>query len=78
MTAPVATNAARQPHASVIAGTTMGVMIAPTLEPALKTPTASARSFCGNHSDTDFKLAGKLPDSPSPNVKRINANWVIE
>ncbi len=56
----------------------MGVMIAPTLEPALKTPTASARSFCGNHSDTDFKLAGKLPDSPSPNVKRISANWVIE
>src|SRR4051812_33585103 len=76
-TTPVATNAARQPHARVIAGTTRGVTMAPMFDPALNTPTARARSFCGNHSDTALRLEGKLPDSPRPNVNRTSANWVM-
>src|SRR6476469_902645 len=63
-------NAARQPHVSVIHGTTIGVMTAPTFDPALKIPVASARSFAGNHSATVLIDAGKLPDSPNPSAKR--------
>src|SRR5204863_8397132 len=47
-------------------GTTAGVMMAPTLVPALKIPVASARSLRGNHSATVLIDAGKLPDSPRP------------
>src|SRR4029079_8566434 len=68
--APVVMNAARQPHVSVIHGTMIGVMIAPTFDPALKIPVASARSLEGNHSATVLIDAGKLPDSPNPRAKR--------
>src|SRR3954462_9571458 len=72
--APVATNAARQPQVTAIHGTAMGAMIAPTLLPALNTPTASALSFFGNHSATVFNDAGKLADSPRPSSARIIPN----
>src|SRR4051812_17977084 len=68
--APVATKAARQPQVSAIHGTTIGVMIAPMFDPALKIPVASARSRDGNHSATVLIDAGKLPDSPRPSAKR--------
>jgi hypothetical protein len=41
---PVTKNAERQPNASTSAGTSSGVMIAPTFAPALKMPIARARS----------------------------------
>ena len=47
-----------------------GVRMAPILAPALKIPTAKARSFFGNHSATALTPAGKLPDSPRPKAKR--------
>src|SRR5262245_48786835 len=68
--APVATNAHRQPYATVIQGTTRGATTAPILVPALKIPVANARSFLGNHSATALIDAGKLPDSPIPRAKR--------
>ncbi len=58
--APVAMNAARHPHVSAIHGTMIGVMIAPTFEPALKMPVANARSRDGNHSATVLIDAGKV------------------
>src|SRR5574344_1953379 len=45
-------------------------IIAPTLEPELKMPVASARSFFGNHSATVLIDAGKLPASPAPKRPR--------
>src|SRR5690348_17899477 len=72
--APVVMNAARHPQVSVIHGTTIGVMIAPTFDPALKIPVANARSRAGNHSATVLIDAGKFPDSPSPSAKRASAN----
>ena len=51
---------------------------APTFDPALNTPIASARSLAGNHSVTALTPAGKLPDSPTPRPKRAIANWLIE
>src|SRR5215216_5194082 len=68
--APVAMNAAGHPQLSAIHGTMIGVMIAPTFDPALKIPVAKARSRVGNHSDTVLIEAGKFPDSPNPNAKR--------
>src|SRR5204862_3723847 len=63
-------NAHGQPHSRAIPGTTSGVMTAPTFEPELKMPVASARSFFGNHSATVLIEAGKLPASPRPSEKR--------
>src|SRR4051812_31922133 len=71
---PVQMNAARQPNVRAIQGTTSGVMIAPTLLPALKIPVASARSRDGNHSATVLIDAGKLPDSPRPSPNRAMLN----
>src|SRR5215831_1400271 len=71
---PVNKNAHRQPRCSAILGITSGVIIAPTLVPALKIPVASARSFFGNHSATVFKLDGKTPASPKPSAPRAIAN----
>ena len=65
-TAPVRMKAHCQPKWSAIQGTVSGATIAPTLEPELKMPVASARSFFGNHSATVLIAAGKLPASPSP------------
>src|SRR5262245_17146595 len=78
-------NAACQLHVSAIQGTTSGVMIAPTLLPALKMPVANARSRLGNHSAVVLIAAGKLPDSPRPSAARaiakpfaVRANaWLI-
>src|SRR5437773_2919755 len=44
--------------------------MAPTAEPLLNTPEASARSRSGNHSATTFTPAGQLPASPMPSKKR--------
>ena len=51
-------------------GTVIGVITAPMLVPALKSPVANARSRFGNHSATVLIAAGKLPDSPRPSTKR--------
>ena len=53
-------------------------MIAPTFVPALKIPTARARSLRGNHSATAFKLAGKTPASPNPSTARATMNAVSD
>src|SRR4028119_1898837 len=68
--APVMMNAHSQPYVMAIHGTVSGATIAPTFEPELKMPVASARSFFGNHSATVLMAAGKLPASPSPSAKR--------
>ena len=47
-----------------------GARIAPTAEPELNSPAASARSFSGNHSATTFTAPGQLPASPMPSRKR--------
>jgi hypothetical protein len=57
---PVTTNAERHPNSSAIHGTISGVMIAPTLLPALKIPVASARSRRGNHAAVALIAPGKL------------------
>src|SRR5579859_6587028 len=67
---PVRTKAHLQPQFRAIQGTISGPMIAPTLDPELNSPVASARSLLGNHSATVLIAAGKLPASPSPNAKR--------
>src|SRR5580704_18360271 len=72
--APKIKNAERHPQCTAIQGTVSGVTIAPRLLPALKMPVASARSFCGNHSETAFRLAGNTADSPSPRAKRAARN----
>src|SRR5205823_4130512 len=72
--APVAMNDACQPQRSVIHGTRIGANSAPTLLPALKTPTANARSRFGNHSATVFTAPGKFADSPSPSSARAAPN----
>src|SRR6266576_5716902 len=74
---PVAMKAQRQPHVSAIQGTSSGVMIAPVLVPALKTPVASARSSLGNHSATVLIAPGKLADSPSPSRARAAENAAV-
>ena len=51
---------------------------APTLLPALKIPTASARSRFGNHSATVFTEPGKFPDSPRPSAARAAPNPTAE
>src|SRR5215467_2193006 len=77
LSSPVQMNATRQPRLMAIHGTTIGVMIAPTLVPALKIPVASARSRDGNHSAIVLMAAGKLPDSPRPSEKRARLNWSV-
>jgi hypothetical protein len=57
-------NAIRQPNVTAMTGTINGVRIAPTFEPALKMPIASARSRCGNHSLAAASAAGNAPASP--------------
>src|SRR5688572_32882780 len=71
--APVARNAACQPQFSAIHGTSNGATMAPALLPALNNPTASARSFAGNHDDTALSAPGKFPASPRPNNARAAA-----
>src|SRR5258705_12066841 len=71
---PVAMKAACQPKRIASIGTRAGAMIAPTFDPELKMPVASARSFFGNHSATTLMLAGKLPDSPRPRRNRAKLN----
>src|SRR5438034_791489 len=44
----------------------IGARMAPTFEPALTTPIASARSFLGNHSARVLVAAGKAGDSVTP------------
>src|SRR5437868_15463612 len=48
--------------------------MAPTFEPELKMPVASARSFFGNHSATVLIEAGEVPASPRPREKRATPN----
>src|SRR6266403_4835691 len=75
---PVNKNAQRQPRDLAIHGMNRGVIIAPTLVPALKIPVASARSFFGNHSATALMLAGKTAASPKPRATRETAKLVSE
>ena len=67
-------NAYRQPKYTVTNDTITGVINAPTFDPELNHPVASARSFFGNHSETDFTAAGKLADSPIPRKNLANPN----
>src|SRR6516164_7180935 len=67
---PVLTKAQRQPQWIVIQGTTSGVIMAPTLVPALKIPVARARSFLGNQFATVLMLAGNTPASQNPSAER--------
>ncbi|MCY1459075.1 hypothetical protein D9M71_765170 [compost metagenome] len=55
---PMAMNAACQPQVARISGSSAGVIIAPTLVPALNRPVARARSPAGNHSRVVFTQAG--------------------
>src|SRR5215472_2614072 len=55
-----------------------GVMSEPIIDPALKTPTAKARSRAGNHSDTTFMPPEKLPHSPVPIQNRKIENCMAE
>ena len=48
----------RQPHTCRISGSSIGVIIAPTLVPALKIPVATARSPAGNHRRVVLTQAG--------------------
>src|SRR3989475_8783032 len=75
--APVTTNAQRQPQFSAIHGTMSGVRIAPVLVPALKMPVARARSSLGNHSPTLLIAPGKLADSPRPSSARAAENAAV-
>src|SRR5437588_2110821 len=72
--APVRIKAHCQPRCSAIHGTVNGATIAPTFEPALKMPVASALSFLGNHSATVLIAAGKFPASPKPRVALATPN----
>src|SRR5208282_4935725 len=76
--APMPTNAPRQPHRAFNHGTTTGASIAPKLVPALKMPVAKARSFFGNHSATALILAGKTAASPNPSAALEMAKLVNE
>src|SRR5215469_3898130 len=67
---PTSTKAWRQPKWTTVAAINGGAKIAPTEEPLLKIPEASARSGGGNHSETTFTAAGQLPASPIPSRKR--------
>src|SRR6266702_7216720 len=48
--------------------------MAPTAEPLLNTPEASARSRSGNHSATTFTPAGQLP---ADLVEKVSAGYVM-
>src|ERR1700688_1287680 len=63
---PTIRKAALQPLLRMIQATTGGARIAPTEEPLLKMPEASARSRSGNHSATTLTPAGQFPASPMP------------
>ena len=71
--APVMMKAACQPHFTAMIGTMSGARIAPTFEPELKMPVASARSRRGNHSATVFTAAGKFAASENPSAARAAA-----
>jgi len=43
--------------------------MAPRFDTAVNTRTASGQSFAGNHIRKEFRLEGKMPESPSPNVE---------
>src|SRR6185369_1497029 len=49
---------------------TGGARMAPTADPLLKMPEASARSRSGNHSATTFTPPGQFPASPIPSRNR--------
>ena len=75
---PVRMKAHRQPSVTAMTGTTSGVRIAPTLDPALKMPMASARSFFGNHSFVAAIAAGKVPASPIASGMRASNIPAVE
>jgi hypothetical protein len=71
-------NAQRHPNVTAITGTSKGVTIAPTLDPALKMPMAKARSRRGNHSLVAVSAAGNVPASPSASgMRAINMPVVV-
>ena len=70
--------AQRQPSVTAMIGTTSGVRIAPTLDPALKMPMARARSFLGNHSLVAAIAAGNVPASPIASGMRASSIPAVE
>ena len=76
--APVTKKTDRQPQCRATNGTINGVTTTATLQPALKIPVASARSFFGNHSAIALMQAGKFPDSPSPRATRAAPKPITE
>src|SRR5271157_1695646 len=62
--APTNRKADCQPHFSTRNATMGGARIAPTAEPLLNNPAASARSRSGNHSATTLTPPGQFPASP--------------
>ena len=66
-------NAARQPKYRLMAPTTGTASVEPSAVPALKMPTASARSRTGNHSVAALTPPGMTAASAAPRAKR--AAW---
>src|SRR5687767_14592024 len=69
-TPPVMKKTSRHPHVATINAISGGAITAPSAEPVLKIPKASARSLGGNHSATAFPEPGNPPPSPIPSRKR--------
>ena len=67
---PTNANAACHPTRRIRYATIGGARIAPTDDPLLNSPAASARSFSGNHSATTFTAPGQFPASPIPSRNR--------
>src|ERR1700719_645792 len=70
-------NAAGHPMRSVKKTSSGGAMMDPTIDPPLKTPTASARSLAGYHCEMTFIAPEKFPHSHVPNQKRKTENCII-
>src|ERR1039458_3035265 len=73
---PTNANADCQPVRRIRYATIGGARIAPTADPLLNSPAASARSLSGNHSAPTFTAPGQFPASPMPsrnrNTPRLN------
>src|SRR4051812_4053275 len=67
---PVRKKTQRQPSVVTISAMRGGATTAPSDDPVLKIPNASARSRVGNHSATALPEPGNPPPSPMPSRKR--------
>ena len=64
--------AARQPYCAKHQAVSGGARTPPRLAPPMAMPTASARSFGGNHSLTALAAPGKQAPSPNPSPNRAS------